>query len=79
MGQRDDTESVCRDVVEAVAARMGVDPLDLDRPLGDVVDPDSLGRLFRDGGRDRPTGRVEFRYCGYDVTVSSDGRVEVDE
>lgn len=63
-------------VVEAVARREGVDPTELETRLNDVVDPDALDRLFGDG-RDAPAGRVELRYCGYDVTVSSDGRVAV--
>jgi hypothetical protein len=68
-------------VVEAVARRKGVDPTELETRLNDVVDPDALDRLFSDGSgaREPPTGRVEFRYCGYDVTVSSDGRVTVSD
>lgn len=66
-------------VVEAVATREGVDPTELRPKLNDVVDPDALDRLFSDGSatREAPTGHVEFRYCGYDVTVFSDGRVDV--
>ena len=66
-------------IVAAVARREGVDPTALRPRLNDVVDPDALDRLFSDGSgrREAPTGRVEFRYCGYDVTVSSDGRVAV--
>lgn len=68
-------------VVSAVAAREGVAPTALTPALNEVVDPDALDRLFPDGAgsRDGPVGRVEFRYCGYDVTVHGDGRVEVDE
>lgn len=66
-------------VVEAVATREGVDPTELRPRLSDVVDPEALDRLFSDGRgtREAPTGRVEFRYCGYDVTVFCDGRVDV--
>ena len=66
-------------VVEVVAEREGVDPTELRPRLNDVVDPDALDALFsdRDDERGAPTGHVAFRYCGYDVTVSSDGRVDV--
>lgn len=77
----DETAAVSYSVVSAVAAREGVTPTALTPALNEVVDPDALDRLFPAGAgsRDGPTGRVEFRYCGYDVTVYSDGRVEVDE
>lgn len=68
-------------VVEAVAARKGVDPVDLDVPLFEVVDPDMLDVLVRtaDEGTDRSSVRVEFTYEGLDVTVAADGSVDVQE
>ena len=68
-------------VIEAVADRVGVDPTELRPGLSDVVDPDSLDHLFaRAGdGESASIGCIEFRYCGYDVTVYSDGRVDVGE
>jgi hypothetical protein len=59
-------------VVEAVADHRGVAVEELRDPLYDVVDPDALDDLFRDG-----TGRVAFEYLGYDVTVRHDGTVDV--
>ena len=59
-------------VIEAVAEAEGVDPVDLREPLFDVIDPDALEILFRDG-----TGYVVFEYHGYEVAVDSDRNVDV--
>lgn len=66
-------------VIESVAAREGVDPMELDVPLYDAVDPDALDALVRTGNdeQNRPPIQVSFTYHGYDVTVSSDGLVQV--
>lgn len=66
-------------VVAAVAARKDVDPVDLVRPLDDVIDPDALDALFapRSDGQPRGTGRVLFRYYGYQVTVTHEGAVDL--
>jgi len=78
-------QSVSFDVIEAVAEREGVDPIDLEPPeydaLYDVINPEALDALFatRENGRERPTGRIEFPFCGYHVVVTSDGDVEVSE
>lgn len=65
-------------VIEAVADAEGVDPLALEPPLHDVVDPEALDALFTasstlPGG----TGQVSFRYNGYDVVVENGGSVSV--
>ncbi len=78
-------QSVSFDVIEAVAEREGVDPLDLEPPeydaLYDVINPEALDALFatRENGQERPTGRIEFPFCGYHVVVTSDGEVEVSD
>lgn len=64
-------------VVEAVANAEGIDPVDLEPPLYDAVDPNAIDELFApmatsNGSRH---GRLSFRYRGYDVTVRSDGTV----
>jgi len=64
--------SICEAILSRVAEREGVDELDLDPPLFDVIDPDALESLFR-GTR----GMVRFEYHGYDVTVDHQGRVDV--
>ena len=60
-------------VIEAIAEQAGVDPLEFDVPLGEVVDPDALDSMF-DPQYDEPRkrGRVEFTYQEYRVTVVSD-------
>lgn len=79
------SQSVSFDVIAAVAEREGIDPMELEPPeydaLYDVVNPEALDALFatRSNGTQRPTGRVEFDFCGYHVVVRSDGEVEVSE
>ncbi|MFC6765805.1 HalOD1 output domain-containing protein [Natrinema soli] len=63
-------------VVEAVAARDGVDPLELSPPLHDAVDPTALDALFEPtGSGNRTAGTVSFTYRGHRVHVESDGRI----
>ncbi|MBZ6496831.1 HalOD1 output domain-containing protein [Natrinema longum] len=66
-------------VLEEVADAEDVAPAALEPPLYDAVDPTALDRLFEstetDGSIRR--GRVTFRYRGYDVTITSNGAVEL--
>jgi len=72
----DSTQTLGRRVVERVARAEGVDPLDLNAPLYDAIDPDALETLFRPDGA--PTGgRLAFEYCGHTVVVSGDGSVSL--
>lgn len=66
-------------IVEAVAAEVGTDPLDLE-PLYRAVDPDALDALTADHARrdGRSETVVEFSYAGCDVLVS-DGAIQVSE
>ena len=66
--------TVCIRVVEAVADAAGVDPFELTRPLGDVIDVDALARLV---SQSQQPIRITFCYEGYDVTVRSDGQISV--
>lgn len=72
-------ESIALAVVEAIAEREAVDPIDLDRPLYDVIDPDALENLFRvdAAGRSICSGHVTFAYGDYLVRVSSDREISV--
>lgn len=80
--QRDSTVSggfsITGTVVEEVADAEGVGPLELP-PLHDWIDPDALETLVsgRASGDDTAAVEVKFMYCGYAVTVVSDGTVEV--
>lgn len=73
------TGSVSERVVHAVARARDVDPLELD-PLYDSVDPDALERLFdaSSASDSAVQGRIVFGMAGCEVTVRSDGRVDVD-
>jgi hypothetical protein len=64
-------------VVRSVAEAEGVDPTDIEPVLAEVVDPQALDALF--DGREGTTGHVYFGFKGYDVTVRSDGTVEISE
>lgn len=72
-----------RAVVEAVAGREGVEPIELAPPeyetLYDAVDPVALDALFapRANGADRTDGSITFRFCGYTVTVTAEEEVSV--
>ena len=64
-------------VVNAVAEADGIDPVDVEPPLYETLDTAALDRLF---GSVPPTtcGQVSFSYRGYDVTVHTDDRVELE-
>ncbi len=64
--------SLSESVLDAVARQKGCDQSELDQPLQDVVDVDSLDMLFRNG-----TGSVTFEYAGYEITVSHEGEVDL--
>ena len=64
-------------VVSAVANVRGEDPTVL-APLHDAVDPEALDALFAERAS-TPEDTVAFRYEGYAVTVSGDGRIVVAE
>lgn len=74
--ETDDGEPITTAVVEAIAEVEGCDPTDLEQLHG-AIDTDALDALF-DDGRIRE-GRLSFVYSGYEVTVTSDGVVGIDE
>lgn len=63
-------------VVVAVAKAKGVDPLELE-PLGNVIDPEALDKIFAETDDSRPSGWLTFRMAGCEVTVTSDGELSV--
>lgn len=77
----DSSESVSEAIIETVAEAEGLDPLQLDPPLGTELDPDALDQLFRSNATG-PTTSVEhvtLTYHGYEVTAFSDGRIITQE
>lgn len=66
---------VSTSVVIAIADAEGVDPVELDDPLHDWVDPDALDALVES----MEEGCVVFEAAGYRVQVGADGTVTVDE
>lgn len=69
------TGRVTERVITTLARKANVDPVDLEPPLYDVIDPDSLDRLYRE----YPGPRMTFVYDGSTVVVRPDGTVTVDE
>lgn len=72
---------VATEIVERIATREGVDPVELEPPLYEVIDPDALDALV-DGRRGRPDRSyvlVNFTYNGYAVTVSGGQDVTVEK
>jgi len=61
----DSTNSPHEAVLQAVAQAHGLDPIELDEPLYEAIDPDALDHLVESS--DEVT--VTFRYCGCVVTV----------
>lgn len=73
--------SVTPKIVDVVATREGVDPLELEVPLNTAVDAEALDALVTGaGGRDeRNSVRVTFTYLGYEITVDGPNRVGIAE
>lgn len=75
-------ESLSVSIVSAIANAEGVDPTAIRPPeyeaLYHVCNPDALEALFSYDD-DATPGSVQFEFCGYDVTVTSDGSVSVSD
>lgn len=76
-------ESVSETVIRAVAAEQGVDPLEMDACLYDVIDPHALDAVFdhHTGDERREDGerRLSFTFDGYRVAIDESRRVFVTE
>lgn len=70
--------SITEEVLEEVAEAEGAGPLELP-PLYDTVDADALESLLSGTATDdRPEAvEVTFQYCGYAVSVDSDGTARI--
>ncbi|OLZ40090.1 hypothetical protein A6E15_03455 [Natrinema saccharevitans] len=65
-------------VVQGVAAREGVDPIDLEPPLHAVVDTDALDALYRPvGDGSRTPVAVEFSYRGHRIHIDDSGEIDL--
>lgn len=68
-------------VIEAIAQREGIDPVELQTPIYEVVDLDALDALTR-GESESTSVEISFTYEGYEVTVDNDrdvGITSIDE
>lgn len=74
-------ESVTMAVIKKLAAHYECDPLDLDPPIGRIIDCEALDRLFRWGASEASGEEavLTFEYVDSEVQVSSDGTVQVTE
>jgi len=79
-GSVDNNTSISVAVIQAVANEKEADISDIETPLGEVVDPDSLDNLWKSGNGTKQSlnGVLSFDYEGCRVTVKSDGTVEAD-
>lgn len=66
-------------IVQAIADAEGVEPVDLDPPLFDVLDGDLLNALVssNETNADDPSLEMTFEYLGYTVYVAAGGTVSV--
>lgn len=58
-------------IVSAIAEREGIDPMALEPPLYDAIDPDALTAITEADPATELT--LSFNYAGYRVTVIADG------
>lgn len=69
------------EIVERIANREGVDPMDLDARLYDSIDTDALEAITNGIANQQTQAnlRVAFTYHGYAVTVDGSERITIDE
>lgn len=69
-----DADHITLHIIKAVATATDTDPLTLEPPLYNIVEPEALASLVENGG----IHSVEFEYNGQTVTVDGDGSVAID-
>lgn len=57
-------------IIETVAVREGVDPVDLQTPLYEAIDTEALDAMFAATDGDIHSLEVEFTYCGHELRVT---------
>lgn len=73
-------EELTYEIIAAIATATEVEATTVTPPLFESVDVFALEKLFFGHSSKTShdcTGRVQFRYCGLRVTVTSDGRITV--
>jgi len=80
MLQKQSSRSVSEDIIRTVAAREGTDPVALETPLFDAIDPDALDALFARASDGAPSAvtSLGFEFAGYRIQVDGDGTVSVE-
>lgn len=73
-----DCESLCEEIVSAVAKAEGVDPLAVSPQLYDVIDPDSLEKLFERSPADSDV-TVSFTYGNWTVQIDNNNVIVTDD
>lgn len=79
LDEQNESAPISSAVIEAIAEHKSVDPMALEHPLYDVIDPDALDAFFADSdvAGDSPSRHVEFSYDECWVRVSDDGFIDV--
>ena len=67
---------ICAEVIESVAACHGIDPADIDTPLYEAIEPDSLVRLCSGSRTGDSSVTVKFVYYDCHVVVNNNSDVE---
>lgn len=71
-----DTTPLSMEVIDAIAEHEGIEPVELDTPIYDVIDLDALDALT--GNNPETTSiEVSFTYENYEVTVDNDRDIDI--
>lgn len=73
------TECVSQAVVEAIADHEGTNPSELQPTLHSVINPEALDSLVHSMSTHGSCsqGQIGFFYCGYEVSINSEGEIAV--
>lgn len=64
------------EVIDAIAEQEGIDPIDLETPIYEVIDLDAVDALTT-GDTSTNDIEVSFTYEGYEVTVDNDRDIRI--
>lgn len=73
--------SISTRVIEKIAERRGIDPIEMHPHLYDVIDPDGLDQFFSEvmSNDEKGTAQVKFTCEQYTVRVEDSGEITVTE